>query len=81
MSSSPKTILELPKITSISSNDLILVEQVSSNNSTTSAITGSNLKKSIIKGPYSNDTNAAIGNVEIGQLYYTSTGEARVRLV
>lgn len=34
-----------------------------------------------INGPFADDTAAAGGGVAIGQLYYTATGEARVRLV
>jgi len=32
-------------------------------------------------GPYSNDYNASVGGVNVGTLYYDSTGVVRIRLV
>lgn len=81
MTSKARKFSELPEKTTIGSSDIFPVEGVSGANSVTSKITGSNLKKSIVGGPYNNDTEAASGGVEIGQLYYTSTGDAKVRLV
>ncbi len=78
--SESKKVIELPVITVLSANDRIVVEQISSNSSTTSTITVDNLKKQIIKGPYVSDSAANTAGIAIGQLYYTSAGDVKVRL-
>ena len=35
----------------------------------------------VLAGPFADDTAAAAGGVEIGQLYYTAAGAVLVRLV
>lgn len=81
MSSRARKFSELPEKTTIGSNDLLVIEGVSGANSVTSRITGSNLKKQIVSGPYNDDSSANTGGIEIGQLYYTSSGDVKVRLV
>ena len=81
MSSRAKTIVELPTSDTISADDLFVVEKVVGANTTTSSISGSALKSAIIAGPYDDDTAAGEAGVEIGHLYYTSDGAAKVRLV
>lgn len=76
-----KKVIELPVITALSSNDRIVVEQIGSNSSTTSTISADNLRKQIIRGPYINDSVANTAGVAVGQLYYTATGDAKVRLI
>lgn len=80
MAIKPRKIPELSKITSIGDNDLFVIEQVSGNTSSTFAITGSNLKKSIIKGAFLDDAEAASGGIGVGNAYYTPTGDVKVRL-
>lgn len=82
MTTRSKKITELPAITSVSSNDLFVVEQFVSNTSTsTSKITGINLRKGMVRGPYANDAAAATGGVAVGEMYYTAAGDVKVRLV
>lgn len=82
MTTRSKKIPELPTITSLSSNDLFVVEQfVSNTSSATSKISGLNLRKSVVRGPYANDAAASAGGVAVGELYYTAAGDAKVRLV
>lgn len=83
MSDRAKKITELSSIgtanTSIAGGDLFIVEDVSAN--TTKTATLDTLRKAIIRGPYANDAAANTAGVVAGQLYYTATGEVRVRLV
>lgn len=79
--SGPRGITELSEVSSIQDEDLIVVEQVSNNSSTTMKSTFSTLKDQLIKGPFANDTEALAGSVGVGHLYYNSVGEVRVRLV
>lgn len=82
MTTRSKKIPQLPVITTLSSNDLLIVEQfVSNTTSKTTAISGLNFKKTIVGGPFANDTAAGTGGVAIGQLYYTAAGDVKVRLV
>jgi len=82
MVSRAKKIPELSSIgtanTSIASGDLFIIEDVSAN--TTKSGTLSTLRKAIVQGPFTNDAAANTGGVELGQLYYTSLGEVKVRL-
>lgn len=80
MAIKPKKIPELSRITSIGDDDLFIIEQVSGNTSSTFAITGSNLRKSIILGPYDTDSAANTAGVSVGEPYYTSSGSVKVRL-
>lgn len=80
MANRPRKIPELSAVTNVADTDLFIVEQVSGNTSTTFKITGLNLKKSFIKGPYADDATANTAGVSIGTLYYTSGGDVKVRL-
>lgn len=81
MASRARKIPELPEKTSIGSDDLFIVESVIGSNSSTCKMSGDNLKKSIVSGPYDDDSSAEVNGIQIGQLYYTSTGDVKVRLV
>lgn len=80
MSTRPRKLAELPSANSISSNDLFLIEKMSSNSSVTSTITASSLRKSIFKGPFANDSVANSNGIAVGEPYYIATGEVRVRI-
>lgn len=75
--SEPKKILELPVKTTLSANDVIIVQPASSN---TSQMTVSNLRKNMVQGPFANDSAANTGGVLVGQMYYTVSGEVKVRI-
>ena len=83
MTDRAKKIPELPSIgtanTSIASGDLFVVEDISTD--TTRHTTLSTLRKSIFQGPYANDAVANSNGVQLGQAYYTSDGNVKVRLV
>lgn len=81
MSSRARKIPELPAVTAISNNDLLIVEQVVGANSTTSKITAVNLRKTMVRGPYANDAAANTAGVNVGEMYYTAAGVVLVRLV
>jgi len=82
MTSRAKKIPELTSIgtanTSIASGDIFIIEDISAN--TTKNATLSTLRKAIVQGPYANDTAANTAGVDLGQLYYTASGEVKVRL-
>jgi hypothetical protein len=83
MSDRAKKITELTSIgtanTSIASGDIFIVEDVSAN--TTKSATLSTLRKAVVQGPYADDTAANTNGVALGQLYYTSAGDVKVRIV
>lgn len=76
-----KKITDLPTATSISNTDLLVIEKVGANTTTTSKITGTNFRKQMCRGPYVDDGTAASHNVEIGEMYYDTFGVVKVRLV
>lgn len=82
MSTNAKKIPELTSIgtanTSIASGDLFVVEDVSANTTKTTSL--STLRKAVVQGPYDTDAAANTGGVALGQMYYTSSGAARVRI-
>ena len=83
MSNRAKKITDLTSIgttnTSIVSGDLFIVEDISAN--TTKSATLATLRKAVVQGPYANDSIANTAGVELGQLYYTSNGDVKVRIV
>lgn len=79
--SGSKKVIELPVFTSLTANDRILVEQVSSNSSITGTSSIETLRRFVIKGgPFANDAVANTGGVQVGQLYYTADGSVKIRL-
>jgi len=72
-----KTIEELPEMVSIAKADLLVVHDTSAN--TTSQANLSTVIKSLVVGPYANDTVAANGGVVVGELYYNSDGVVYIR--
>lgn len=82
MSNRAKKITEFTSIgtanTSIVSGDLFIVEDISANS--TKSATLATLRKAIVQGPYANDSAANTAGVQLGQLYYTATGDVKVRL-
>lgn len=82
MSGRAKKITELTSIgtanTSIASGDIFIVEDVSAN--ATKSATLSTLRKAVVQGPYADDTAANTAGVALGQLYYTATGDVKVRI-
>lgn len=81
MSTRARAIPDLPAVTTLSNSDLVIVEVVVGSNTTTSKMTGTNLRKAMVRGPYANDSASATGGVIVGQMYYTATGDVKVRLV
>jgi len=81
MSSRAKKLNELPSANTVGSNDRFIIEKVDGANTTTSVIEGSMLKSSIFVGPYDDDPGAAGAGVNVGEPYYTSSGDVKVRLV
>ena len=86
MATRARKITELPAANTIANTDLLVVEKVSGNTSTTSKITGtsfiSNVKTIMqVRGPFASDPAANNGGVAVGELYYTVAGDVKVRLV
>lgn len=80
MSTRARVIPDLPAVTTLSNTDLVVVEVVVGSNTTTSKMTGTNLRKAMVQGPYANDSTANTGGVIVGQMYYTAAGDVKVRL-
>ncbi len=81
MTSRAKRLTEFPKITTLANNDLVLVEKVANSTaSNTCTITATNLRKTMVRGPYANDVAAQAGGIAIGELYHTAAGDVKVRL-
>lgn len=82
MSDRAKKLTELTSIgtanTSIAGGDIFVVEDVSAN--TTKSATLSTLRKAIVQGPYADDAAANTAGVALGQLYYTASGDVKVRI-
>lgn len=81
MTSRARKVPELIANTTVTTNDLFIIEKVVGNTSTTCKITGTNLRKAMVQGPFADDSAANTGGVSIGELYYTSAGDVKVRLV
>lgn len=81
MATRARKVPELPATTTVSGSDWFIIEKVGANNSSvTSKISGTNVRKQMVKGPYTNDGTAATAGVAVGELYYTPTGDVKVRL-
>lgn len=80
MATRARKVRELPGANSVAATDLFIIEKVSGNTSITSKISGTNVKKSMVKGPYANDSAANTGGVLVGEMYYTADGSVKVRL-
>lgn len=80
MVSRARKVPELPVANTVANTDLFIIEKVSGNTSTTSRISGTNMRKAMVRGPFVNDTAAGIGGISIGELYYTNDGSVKVRL-
>jgi hypothetical protein len=79
MSDRAKKITEFdPAVAPLQANDMFVMVDVSANATVKTSL--SLLRSSVVVGPYANDSTANTGGVAIGQLYYTSAGEARVRI-
>lgn len=81
MTTRARKIPELPSITTLSNTDLLIVEHVVGANTTTSKIAGSDIRKTMVRGPYASDAAANTAGVNIGEMYYTALGAVQVRLV
>ena len=80
MATRARKVPELPGANSVAATDLYIIETVSGNTTITSKISGTNVKKSMVKGPYANDSAANTGGVLVGEMYYTADGSVKVRL-
>ncbi len=85
MSTRARKIPNLSAATTVSNTDLFLIEVVGANTSTTKHITGTllkqNIRKNLVPGPYANDSVAnSSGGIVVGELYYTSSGDIKIRL-
>ena len=81
MATRARKVPELPGANSVAATDLFIIEKVSGNTSITSKISGTNVKKSMVKGPFPNDATANTGGVLVGEMYYTADGSVKVRLI
>lgn len=86
MATRARKITELPAANTIANADLLIVEKVSGNTSTTSKLSGSAFASNVktimtVRGPFASDAAANTGGVSIGELYYTAAGDVKVRLV
>lgn len=81
MATRARKVIELPAANTIANTDLFIIEKVGVNGTTTSKITGANVRKQMVRGPYSNNSTAATGGVSVGEMYYTDDGSVKVRLV
>lgn len=81
MSVRARKVPDLPTANTISNTDFFVIEKVSGSNTTTSKISGLNLRKGVVRGPYANDSVANTNNVAVGEMYYTAAGDVKVRLV
>lgn len=63
---------------SIAGGDIFIMVDVSAN--ATKRGTFSTIRKNIVRGPFTNDSTANTGGVELGELYYTADGSVKVRL-
>lgn len=81
MATRARKVIELPAANTVASADLFIIEKVSANGTITSKITGGNVRKQMVRGPYSNNSTAATGGVLVGEMYYTDDGSVKVRLV
>ena len=80
MSTRARAIPNLPAVTTLSNADLVVVEVVVGSNTVTSKMTGTNLRKAMVRGPYADDTAANTAGVGVLQMYYTAAGDVKVRL-
>lgn len=72
-----KVIEELPAIASVVKADLLVVHDISAN--TTGKANVSVLIKSLVVGPYANDSVAAAANVAVSELYHDANGVVYIR--
>jgi hypothetical protein len=73
-------IYKVSNTTSIANTDLLIVERADGN---TYAFQANTLYKNVgvgLAGPYANDSAAAVGGVQLKNLYYDSTGVVKIRL-
>lgn len=81
MTDRAKKIRELgngTELTALAAGDCFVVDDISAN--TTKFTTLSTIRKSVIVGPYADDTAANTAGVSVGQPYYTSAGVVKVRI-
>lgn len=80
MSTRARKVPEFPTSNTVSSSDWFIIEKVGANTSTTSKISGTSVRKQMVRGPYTNDQTANTAGVAIGEMYYTPAGDVKVRL-
>lgn len=76
----PRKISEFPLATMLADGDFILFDKVINETTTkTMRITAQNFKGTIL-GPFENDSEAEEGDVNLGDMYFSSDGTVRIRL-
>jgi hypothetical protein len=80
MSNDSKKTSELTIATSLSPTDRLVVLTNPAASAQTMTITLDNFTKSLIRGPFTNDTAAAANSVVVGGVYYKSDGTLKIRL-
>lgn len=75
-----KKVPELPSTSVLSDEDLFVVERVDGSSSVTSKMLASDLRKSLVPGPYTSDQDAEDAGVGLGGIYHTQDGTVRVRV-
>jgi hypothetical protein len=76
-----KKIVDLPETTTIANTDLLVIEKVGANTTTTSKITGASFRAQMCRGPFVDDPTAANNGVNVGEMYYNASGVVKVRLI
>lgn len=73
-------IYKTSNTTSVANTDLIIIERADGN---TYALQANAVYRNVgvgLSGPFANDSAAAVGGVQLKNLYYDSTGVIRIRL-
>lgn len=79
----PRKMIEFPLATDLANGDLILIDKVISANTTkTMCIKAEDFNKTnlIISGPFEDDIEAGNNGVLLGNLYYTASGDVKLKL-
>lgn len=81
MTDRAKKIRELgngTELTALAADDAFIVDDASAGNTRYTSL--GTIRKYVIVGPFANDAAANTGGVAVGQPYYTSSGDVKVRI-
>ena len=80
MSNDSKKVSQLGIATTLLPDDRVVVLTNPAASAQTMTMTLDDLSKSLIRGPFTNDTTAAANSVSVGTVYYKSDGTLKIRL-